>query len=204
MDNSNYFISFRNRHVDFRKINYRISFNATVNVVLYIANISDKNLHKSHNKAKKTAQRKYKLIKKKDPNSRVNSNLWTCLKLARSALVSTTKKWLLISLTWNTCTSTIWWTQPWTFYWRWCRWPDWWWRRRIRATGTRWPRVPGPSTRGTRRKICSVERTGPSKARTWRKPGPTPCWLSAPLQRRSRPTISSSFYRGETWGEHGT
>lgn len=75
MDNSNYFISSRNRRVDFRKINYRISFNATVNVVLYIANISDKNLHKSHNKAKKTAQRKYKLIKKKDPNSRVNSNL---------------------------------------------------------------------------------------------------------------------------------
>lgn len=111
------------------------------------------------------------------------------------------KKWLLISLTWNTCTSTIWWTQPWTFYWRWCRWPDWSWRTRIRATGTRWPRVPGPSTRGTRRKICSVERTGPSRARTWRKPGPTPCWLSAPLQRRSRPTISSSFYRGETWGE---
>lgn len=114
------------------------------------------------------------------------------------------KKWLLISLTWNTCTSTIWWTQPWTFYWRWCRWPDWSWRTRIRATGTRWPRVPGPSTRGTRRKICSVERTGPSRARTWRKPGPTLCWLSAPLQRRSRPTISSSFYRGETWGEHGT
>lgn len=65
MDNSNYFISSRNRRIDFRKINYRISFNATANIILYIANISDKNLHKSHNKAKKRAQRKYKLIKKK-------------------------------------------------------------------------------------------------------------------------------------------
>lgn len=109
---------------------------------------------------------------------------------------------MLLALTWNTCTSTIWWTQPWTFYWRWCRSPDWSWRTRIRATGIRWPRVPAPSTRDTRRKICSVEKTGPSRARTWRKPSPTPCWLSAPLQRRSRPTISSSFCRGETW-EHG-